>query len=595
MVKTKDIDKLLSRKKLKGNQLGRLLLLTLLDQVNQRPERIPVAEINELLDRLANAYERDVYDSYVRLYAELVDVFNAMQSEAVNANLGLTNVKMNLTLLGRSVIAQKSKHEEPILITKNQYKAYEDKYQKFLKEKAKENEGKKISLQDYLDSSIEADLDEILENEDADLDEYKKKYPHFMALLAKYAKELVPERWTSPLRKIYRKSMESWNAEYADPVEILKEFTDYSNISTFELIYGDALSNYDGTPKEIFSSLIALYNKAKYSLNLNDQDTLKYISKESGIDLAEVYNKSCLKQDPHLPDKLTMKDIIVHEVASCTTSNDKDQKLLKQFTIEELIPAYKALIDDLILQYPKMKKLLSFDDPDDLFDRKLSTLDLAEAGDPFCKEDITPTSLQANGDSAYDICNVFPETQRRQVLRHGFAVYHGSGMQGRTTEELMEENGNFNYQSLSMEFDQLCDASDSIKQGYQASEAYLRDYQAYSAFINGIVAFTHCTEFDGFKNLPEHQGVLNQIDSISALRDLTLSQLHSFLSPEEFEKKAQKIKETYSIPDPEKSRIKNSTKSALGSYVAKTFSSTSEPIITSVLLKAIREGVDDDE
>ena len=96
MVNKKSIDNLLKKKKYKGEQLGRILLLTLVDQIYNRPPRAPIDQLSQMINNLANGYEGSVYNTYVNIYAEMADAYNAIQASAVQAHLGLTNIKMNL-------------------------------------------------------------------------------------------------------------------------------------------------------------------------------------------------------------------------------------------------------------------------------------------------------------------------------------------------------------------------------------------------------------------------------------------------------------------------------------------------------------------
>ena len=67
MVNSKSIDNLLKKKKYKGEQLGRILLLTLVDQIYNRPPRVPIDQLSQMINNLANGYEGSVYNTYVNI------------------------------------------------------------------------------------------------------------------------------------------------------------------------------------------------------------------------------------------------------------------------------------------------------------------------------------------------------------------------------------------------------------------------------------------------------------------------------------------------------------------------------------------------
>ncbi|PAW07560.1 hypothetical protein CKG09_00130, partial [Lactobacillus helveticus] len=98
MVSNKDLKKLLSKgKDIKGAQVGRAVLSTLVDDVQGKKRRISDEEISKLVDNISNAYEGDVYNSFTNAYASIIDAYNYIESLINNALLSVYNIKNYLT------------------------------------------------------------------------------------------------------------------------------------------------------------------------------------------------------------------------------------------------------------------------------------------------------------------------------------------------------------------------------------------------------------------------------------------------------------------------------------------------------------------
>ena len=200
MVNKKSIDNLLKKKKYKGEQLGRILLLTLVDQIYNRPPRVPIDQLSQMINNLANGYEGSVYNTYVNIYAELADAYNAIQASAVQARLGLTNIKLSLSVMTRAAISREMKLSSPVTITERQFRRYQTKYNKYIKEVADSFKDQENTVLEYLLSRLDYIIREIIEpfNEDADEGSNKEDYSSIEAVLEQYKHEDISPKWDAP-------------------------------------------------------------------------------------------------------------------------------------------------------------------------------------------------------------------------------------------------------------------------------------------------------------------------------------------------------------------------------------------------------------
>ena len=152
MVRKSDINRLFKQNNFTGHQVGRILLESLLDQLYDRPPKVSDEEIAKMKDHLANEYEGGIYDTYVNIYAGLIDVFNFVQMLSNNAMLNLVALKGDVSLLSRATLDRQRQLTEPVLITERQFRRYETKYRKYLKEVSDQHKSEKILLIHYLQS-----------------------------------------------------------------------------------------------------------------------------------------------------------------------------------------------------------------------------------------------------------------------------------------------------------------------------------------------------------------------------------------------------------------------------------------------------------
>lgn len=612
MVKKSDLSKLINKNSdhFKGHQVGRLLIYTLLDQVKGLPERVSPDEIIEMVDRLANPYERMVYNTYVNIYAELVDAYNSIQGDATNARLALSNLQLRLTDLTRSAFNRNKELQKPVIITERQYRRYETNYKKYLKEVADKTKNKEITVLYYLQTRLEfvmSVIQDTLNDDPNALDWDDEENANVRAVLKKYQDEEVPSKWHGFLNKVYKiYNSDAKETGNSYPIDNVKWLILQNLISTG--VYDEELKkrakkagkDFDST--ELKAHLLNFYIDARYSKDMNKNDASEFAFKEAGIELDALEDVDQLSNMTFdLPDPLTKYDAVddylfditqLREEGSPRSQriSDEDADKLDQFSKEELFDILKATAQDLINEHPDMKELLEVKTKEDL-DKKITGKELAKAGDGYYKDFTSITYLRKEPD--YGIWNVFPKRNQQQARNYGFSVFHDEG-DSQYSKMLEEDSDN---SDLSFIGDILVSThkTEELESNYQTIEDYLKKYQAYSAFIDGIVQFSGCDKFTDFKGIPEQEKVLIALGRNRTLRNLELYKLDEALDKKKFKTYEKKIKEAYPLIDPNEERIEPSTKEALGSYIAKVFSPDHQkPVITSVLFSDIAGGVEND-
>ena len=550
MVNKKSIDNLLKKKKYKGEQLGRILLLTLVDQIYNRPPRAPIDQLSQMINNLANGYEGSVYNTYVNIYAEMADAYNAIQASAVQAHLGLTNIKMNLSVMTRAAASQEMKMEKPVTITERQYRRYQTKYKKFIKEAADKYKNEQHTVLDYLLSRLETIF--IYFDDEPDEDELKKlnsKYKNIAAILEQYKHENISLKWDAPIRKIYKthnaNDVKIQQFNYQLVLDNIIHSTLYDNKIKDQL---DNLK--EDTVEDVKTNLDAIYLMAKFSKEMDTNEASKYALNKVGLkfdELEEIENEP----EKELPDPITKRDIFdyyIFDMAVFDPDNPKynridaeDVQTLNDFYKAELMDMLKATSKDLIKESPKLESLISINDPEDL-DRVLTGKELAKAGDSFYKDMTSVTTLKDEHD--YGMWNVFPKKDQKRARQYGFSVFHGAADDyTKAGEYYFTQTQKEEDQLFMAELDIYTSSSDQLDQSYEMIEKYFKEYQAYCKFVDGLAKFADSKEVKDFKPIPEQTNVLNEIDNIQALRNLVLSQLKGALSAADYRKYSKRIKD----------------------------------------------------
>lgn len=103
---------LLRRKKLKGDELGRALLLSFVHDFRQRnaDQSTPLftqAQLQQLVARLPSEYERDIYQQYAAIYEQVVGLFQQAQGMLQQLLHGLYRLTTRVALAEKVLLLQR--------------------------------------------------------------------------------------------------------------------------------------------------------------------------------------------------------------------------------------------------------------------------------------------------------------------------------------------------------------------------------------------------------------------------------------------------------------------------------------------------------
>lgn len=598
MVSKKDIDKLFKQNNFTGHQVGRILLESLLDQLYDRPPKVSDEEIAKMKDHLANEYEGGIYDTYVNIYAGLIDVFNFVQMLSNNAMLNLVALKGDVSLLSRATLDRQRQLTEPVLITERQFRRYETKYRKYLKEVSDQHKSEKILLIHYLQSQLEAILDESTWKE-TDEEAFWKKYSHIKKVLDQYDKDhnSIPVKSNQYIQDLYRE----YHKDDSSTSEDLKRFAFFETINTSK--HDEELQNQiknkhlDLSLKELKTYLLKSYLSERYENNLSKSDASEQAFKDNGVYLQ--YFDSLRKSDEiddTIPDSLTKKDLIdnwifnLPAVYTDGTNTSEDLKKLDQILAEELFDIFKATAQDLLALNPDLKEILSFNDLKELLNKEITQGELAKKGDEYYKDYVSITWLRSEDD--YGIWRIFPKKYQHQARFHGFSVYHDPS---NDTEEdhftkLADQDEKVFFQRI-----EEYTSDQQVEQRYDSIEKFITLYQAYNQFINGVIVFSNDMNLGDFKKAPAYREFLDEIDRFHTIRNLSLYELEDMIHDKKLLKDTQKrIIDGFPLIDLSRPRFKQNKLEDIASYIARTFSQEdSKPISTvSVLDDIVRGDID---
>lgn len=598
MVSKKDIDKLFKQNNFTGHQVGRVLLESLLDQLYDRPPKVSDEEIAKMKDHLANEYEGGIYDTYVNIYAGLIDVFNFVQMLSNNAMLNLVALKGDVSLLSRATLDRQRQLTEPVLITERQFRRYETKYRKYLKEVSDQHKSEKILLIHYLQSQLETILDESAWKE-TDEEAFWKKYSHIKKVLDQYDKDhnSIPVKSNQYIQDLYRE----YHKDDSSTSEDLKRFAFFETINTSK--HDEELQNQiknkhlDLSLKELKTYLLKSYLSERYENNLSTNDASEQAFKDNGVYLQYFDNlRKSEKIDDTIPDSLTKKDLIdnwiFHLPAVYTdgTNTSEDLKKLDQILAEELFDIFKATAQDLLALNPDLKEILSFNDLKELLNKEITQGELAKKGDEYYKDYVSITWLRSEDD--YGIWRIFPKKYQHQARFHGFSVYHDPSND--TEEDHFTKLADQDEKDFFQRIEEYT-SDQQVTQRYTSIEKFITLYQAYSQFINGVIVFSNDTDLSKFKKVPAYRAFLKEIDKFHTIRNLSLYELEDMIRDKKLLQDTQKrIIDSFPLIDLNKPRIKKEKPEDIASYIARTFSQEdSKPISTvSVLDDIVRGDID---
>ena len=603
MVSKKDIGKLFKQKHFTGHQVGRILLDSLLDQLYDRPPKISDQEIVKMKDHLANEYEGSIYDTYVNIYAGLVDMFNYVQMLSNNAMLNLVTLKGDLSLLSQATLDHQMKINEPVTITERQFRRYETKYRKYLKETSDQHKKQKILVFHYLQSRLENILDES-SWEDTDKETFWKKYPHIKEILDQYDKDhnSIPAKSNQYIQKFYR----DYHQDDSSPIEGLKSLAFFEALNTkqYDKELQDQIKSkhLNLSLKDLKAYLLKSYLSERYENNLSKDDASEQAFKDNDIYLQYFDNlKNSAKVDDALPDHLTKKDLLdnwifnipaIHFDDNTNTSttnkiNTENIQSLDQILAKELFDIFKATAQDLSALTPDIKEILTFNDPNELLNKKTTQGILAKKGDNFYKDYISITWLRSEDD--YGIWRVFPKKYQYQARFHGFSVYHDPSND--TEEDHFTKIADQEEKDFFKRIEEYTD-DQQVSQRYASIEKFITLYQAYDQFINGLIIFSKDEDLGEFKKVPAYREFLNELNKFHTIRNLSLYELENMIRDKKLLKDTQKrIITGFPLIDLKQKRIEKNNLEDIASYIARTFSQEdSKPISTVTVLNDIVRG-----
>lgn len=596
MVSNKDLKKLLSKgKDIKGAQVGRAVLSTLVDDVQGKKRHISDEEISKLVDNISNAYEGDVYNSFTNAYASIIDAYNYIESLINNALLSVYNIKNYLTSETSMACMERLRQFSPVTITERQYHRYLTKFNKYIKDIATENKKNTVSVFGYIYDGF-ADLIENISPEISTEPNQKlrKKYLELTKIVDEYATEPISKEtqdfFADLLSKTKHFSMKDpYTYNYYSFLGIKDEETRKRMLE----LYDDKYLQTEADKEKAIKA---------FQLKLAD---LVYEGMAHDLSQEEACNQAFQKLSPRLfwmdddddDDDIditskTKLDLAHDPVLSYVDDNIEDnpfdaetQQKIIQKVFEEIPEIIQARAQDIIKEYPKMKDFLTITNVDDLT-KKVTWNQLAKAGDASYKEKISITKLK----EVYSITNVFPKSIKERAESYGFSVYHGS-----KDEAELKNQEDITKNQLLKDLNETIKGHthNRIKESYDSIEDFLTKFQAYQLFIKGLIKFTNYKPLDAFINPARYDDFCKEIDHVRTLRNMELGEI-SKIYPDNEELRAN-IKKVYPEIDVNKARTKETNVSKVASYLAEILKGDAKPISITFVLNKIAEGLSDEE
>lgn len=593
MVSSKDFDKLLSKgKDIKGAQVGRAVLSTLVDDVKGQKHHISDDEISELVRNISNDYEGVVYNSFTNAYASIIDAYNYIESLINNALLSAYNIKNYLTSETSMAQIERLRQFSPVTITERQYRRYLTKFNKYIKDIATENKKNNVSIFGYIYDGLDGLIEEISPEISTEPNQkLRKKYPELTKIVDEYATESIsketqdffadllskikPFSMKDPYTSNYYRFLGSKDEgtrkrmlELYDDKYLQTEADKEKAIQSFQLKLADLV--YEGMAHDLSQEEACKQAFQKLSPRLfwmDDDDDID-ITPKTKLDLAH---------DPVL-------SYVDYDSEDNPFDAETQQKIIQK-VFEEIPEIIQARAQDIIKEYPKMKGFLTITNIDDLT-KKVTWNQLAKAGDASYKEEISITKLK----EVYSITNVFPKSIKERAKSYGFSVYHGN-----KDEAELKNQEDITKNQLLKDLNETIKghAHNRIKESYDNIEDFLTKFQAYQLFIKGLIKFTNYKPLDVFINPVRYDDFCKEIDNIRTLRNVELGAI-SKIYPDNKELRPN-IKKVYPEIDVNKARTKETNVSKVASYLAEILKGDAKPISITFVLNKIAEGLSDEE
>lgn len=595
MVSNKDLNKLLSKgKDIKGAQVGRAVLSTLVDDAQGKKHRISDEEISKLVDNISNAYEGDVYNSFTNAYASIIDAYNYIESLINNALLSAYNIKNYLTSETSMASIEQLRQFSPVIITERQYRRYLTKFNKYIKDIATENKKNTVSVFGYIYDGLDGLIEDISPEISTEPNQkLRKKYLELTKIVDEYATEPIsketqdffadllskikPFSMKDPYTSNYYRFLGSKDEETRkrmlelyDDKYLQTEADKEKAIQSFQLKLVDLV--YEGMAHDLSQEEACnqAFQKLSPRLWMDDDDD------DDDIDITPK-TKLDLAHDPVL-------SYVYDDIEDNPFDAETQQKIIQK-VFEEIPEIIQARAQDIIKEYPKMKDFLTITNVDDLT-KKVTWNQLAKAGDASYKEKISITKLK----EVYSITNVFPKSIKERAESYGFSVYHGN-----KDEAELKNQEDITKNQLLKDLNETIKGHthNRIKESYDSIEDFLTKFQAYQLFIKGLIKFTNYKPLDAFINPARYDDFCKEIDNIRTLRNVELGAI-SKIYPDNKELRAN-IKKVYPEIDVNKARTKETNVSKVASYLAEILKGDAKPISITFVLNKIAEGLSDEE
>jgi len=390
------LDKLLKKKGWTGEEVGKLLIASMLNDIKQQgqAEKEPLfsqSDFEKMESSLTSDRDYLTYGVYRDLYSSIIDSFNRGQGLYQQFYNGFSRLFSELREVQTADNAQKANDDTPLIMTESQYKRLEAEAVQTLK-------GRKESYYSLLFYILEKSLDagdeapepirtaiEATKEIPAEKITFSRSYNEQMGEGyhslpdGRRSDQMTSEEWQKALEEeCLRTHKLTINGEPASTEETIREYNIDRLIKSYELFFKGAKAirefvlertgkELDGTDEEIEEALdgiIDYVGKARYNPNAEKIEEALGFSTPAEWHTYE-----------ELPEGLTAYDLL-HLIAESSSYEETDEKKhLKAFKTEykELYTALNAYIEENV---PKARGLK----PNQLYKDIVSWGELADAG-----------------------------------------------------------------------------------------------------------------------------------------------------------------------------------------------------------------------
>ena len=368
-----NIKKLLNQNTWKGKEVGKAVLLTLIDLNKKEPNAKPLfskEDIGKMVQGLANEYERSIYSQYVELNNAIINMSMLTEGYIQQAYHGYCKHLFTLAELHHTLDCQKKIEEYPVIMTEKQYQDY---YAKIQKEKRET----KASFKDIILGLLEQFTTD------------RKDKPKTPKPIKDALKALKKEPVTSEF--------------------ILSRINAYFDLGYHQLPDGrrsDEISKeeYQQAVKEI---ILAQYNEETIE-TVGEQRALQSLRRayKEDMDWEEESEREFWedKEEDHSgitwhtydtpPEGLTMWDIIAGDWNMTELYTENEDEYFREF-VKDFPKLFIALKEELA-KYPGLEKIAETK-PANYLKKSITWGELADAGIWYYQDITTPSKLNLKG------------------------------------------------------------------------------------------------------------------------------------------------------------------------------------------------------